>query len=357
MLRNPVHFVCPNDKLWLELQGGEFPAMSVERLTECSGGILNSWIVRTYYQLGRAGAPVTTSSRPRRDAINIVSVSAFGRRDRLMDAFIVIPRGDFHKPKLANFVIEQNRLENETDTSASIPHWPQPGIIKRDPSRGCRIEKISFKGRTHNLDEEFRSQAFIDALSKLDIKLELDSFEGIWSPHSWNDYYECDAVLAVRNIRGSTAKSKPASKLVNAWLANVVPLLGPEPAYQELRRSSLDYIEIYSAKDAIEALKYLKDNPTVFSKIIENGDQRSHEFTEEKITRIWIDALNGPVSEAFERWKRKPLLRRFIEYGVMTYSEKQSKDLFSGEIRAGKPILDTAPRTYRLSDLEADLKR
>jgi hypothetical protein len=352
MLRNLVHFVCPDDRLWLELRNGTVNEMTPERLTECSGGVLNNWIVRTYYQLGLAGAPVTISSRPRRDAINVVCVSAFGRSDRLTDAFFVIPRADFHKPMLANFVVEQNSLERWTSRSVSIPHWPQPGIIKRDPSRDGRLEVVSFKGRTHNLDEEFRSQVFLDALAKLDIRLEIDAFEGIWSPHSWNDYRDCDAVLAVRNIRGTTVKSKPASKLVNAWIGNVVPMLGPEPAFQALRKSPLDFIEIYSPADAINALKYLRENPKIFTAIIANGEKRGINYTDQIITKVWIDALNGPIFDEFVRWRSKHKIHRMLSNIIMLLAEDKSKRSFRNEIKAGAPLLETIPRTFSLTDLD-----
>lgn len=353
MLRFPVHFICQHDRLWLELRNQPVIAeMTPERLTECSGGVLNSWIVRTYYQLALAGAPVTTSNQPRRDAINVVSVSAFGRSDRLTDAFFLIPRADFHRPMLADYVIEQNGLERWTSKSVSIPHWPQPGIIRRDPSRGGRLEVVSFKGRTHNLDAEFRSQAFLDALAKLGIRLELDSFEGIWSPHSWNNYQDCDAVLAVRNIRGTTVKSKPASKLVNAWIGNVVPLLGPEPAYQELRRSPLDFIEIYSPEDAINALKYLKENPGVLECIITNGEKRGADYTDEAITGLWLEALNGPIADAFSTWQSRTKIHRFINNVSMMFLEERSKKAFQSEVRTGAPLLDIAPRTFRIDDLK-----
>ncbi|MFN8830301.1 MAG: glycosyltransferase [Labrys sp. (in: a-proteobacteria)] len=350
MLRNPVHFVCPTEKIWRELQGGEFPLMSTKRLTECSGGILNSWVVRTYYQLGLAGARVTTSPSPRRDSINIVSVRDFGRKDRPIDAFIVIPRGDAHDPKLADFVIEQNAQNPETSTRSSVPHWPQPGILPRDPSRGFRVDRVSFKGRTNNLDEGFRSQAFIDDLSKLGIQLELDTIDGLLGSHNWNDYRQCDAVIAVRNMRGNTASAKPASKLVNAWHANTIPMLGPEPAYRELKRSTLDYIEIYNPGDALRALKLLNANPALFEKIVENGRVRCQEFTDERITQRWIELLNGPVSDAFEHWKRKGLVEKLFGYVRMMREEQRSKQRYVDEIRSGPLLLDSAARHETLYD-------
>jgi hypothetical protein len=47
----------------------------------------------------------------------------------------------------------------------------------------------------------------------------------------WHDYSTDDLVLAVRDLTEKDALVKPASKLVNAWIAGVPALLGPEPAF------------------------------------------------------------------------------------------------------------------------------
>jgi len=57
----------------------------------------------------------------------------------------------------------------------------------------------------------------------------------------WPDFREADLILAVRPGDRRRATNKPASKLVNAWLAGVPALLGPEVAYRELRRSELEW--------------------------------------------------------------------------------------------------------------------
>lgn len=342
ILTHPVHFVCPPERLWSELSQPRLALIDGDRLSGYAAGTLNNWVIRTYYQLRLAGTGVTTSAALRQDAINIASVWTLGRRDRSPWPFVLLPRTDAHDPQLANFALEQNFLERPSPRRAGIAHWPQPAIRPRTKDRGGRLEIVTFKGRLFNLAESFRSQAFQDELSTLGIRLDLDTLERApdaadWSTgtQSWNDYSDSDVVLAVRDMTLSNARTKPASKLVNAWFAEVVALLGPEPAFREQRRSDLDYIEIRTPAEALAALRALKDNPARYLAMIENGRKRRLEFTEENLTRQWIDLLNGPVAAAFERWMRKSRVERLVHYGAMCLREPVSKKAYLRQINSG----------------------
>ena len=257
----PVNFVCPDDKVWPELRLPTLAPIDPERLSNLSGGQLNSWVVRTYYELRVRGHPVRISPQLDPNSINVVASRDFGRRSRDHTSFVAIPRGDSHSPMLANFIIQQNGLRPNTARSASLPHWPQPGIRKRDASRPPRVSRITFKGRPVNLDPEFRTQAFRDRLAALNVDFEIDEIETLVGAHSWNDYMQSDAVLAVRNMTRYDASKKPASKLINAWIAGVVPMLGPEPAFCELRRSPLDFLDVRTPDDVILAISRLNETP------------------------------------------------------------------------------------------------
>jgi hypothetical protein len=341
MLTHPVHFSCPADLVWPELRES-FPiaAINGDLLSQYSGGILNSWVVRTAYELRLRGARISIGPGLKREAINLVSVRDFGRRDRDPHAFVVIPRGDAHDPALADFTIEQNFQRPETRNRASIAHWPQPGIVRRDPNRGTRLEMLTFKGRVRNLDPVFREQAFRDALAQEGIAFEIDAFADLRGQHSWNDYHEADAVLAVRNMTLSDARGKPASKLINAWFAEVPALLGPEPAFQELRRSELDFIEVRTPAEALNALKRLKESPALYQAMVENGRVRREDFTEDALSARWAEVLNGAVARAFERWKREWRAVHIMRYGAMCLREPLSKRLYRRAFNRGPRLIE-----------------
>lgn len=87
-----------------------------------------------------------------------------------------------------------------------------------------------------------KTDAFQDALRQRGVRF-VSRFQG-----EWHDYQHVDAVLAIRDCPPVVLATKPASKLINAWKAGVPALLGPEPAYRELRTSPLDFLEAASAE-------------------------------------------------------------------------------------------------------------
>ncbi len=114
--------------------------------------------------------------------------------------------------------------------------------------------------------------------------------------------------LAVRDLTATDYFAKPATKLTNAWLAGVPILLGPEPAFQALRESPLDYIEIKTPDEAVEAIIRLKQNPALYREMVENGLRRSQEFTVDRIAARWREVLAGPVADGYAAWRKQPAL-------------------------------------------------
>lgn len=314
--------------------------MDDQVLSDRSGGILHNWLLRTYYQLRLIGEALTVSNRLRQDAINLVSIRDFGVRQRDLSSFLAIPLGDAHHSQLANFRIFQNGVCPTGENGAVIWHWPQPGIIPRDPARQDRMEQLCFKGRVLNLDEAFRSEEFITALDALGVSFEIDAFSGTRGEHNWNDYAASDAVLAVRNLTHYDARKKPASKLINAWFADLPAILGPEPAFRELGTPGQDYLEVCSPNEALEAVAALKTSPDLFRNIVENGRKRREAYTNAALTQLWRDTLNGPVAEAFERWQRQSALSRaaFALRGMMREPRSRANDRMA--FTTGARLLD-----------------
>lgn len=341
-LRHPLHFLSPDDQVWPELRNPDIHEIDAQILSERSGGILHNWVLRTYYQLRLVGAPVTLSSQLRPEAINIAASRDFGRRQRKLGSFVVIPQADAHHVQLADFRIMQNGLMGAPDNVA-IWHWPQPGIIPRDPARGTKIERLSFKGRLLNLDPVFHEDAFRAELAVRGIEFEIDAFAGERGQHTWNDYATSDAALAVRNLTEYDARKKPASKLVNAWLAELPAILGPEPAFQELRRSQYDFLEVRTPREVLEAIAHLQANPDVYTAMVENGRTRQTEFDDTAVTGMWLQALNGPIAHAFEAWQSQPVWTKAAHVYGGILREKGAKAEDMRAVHHGTRILDTRP--------------
>jgi hypothetical protein len=344
LLKHPINFVCSPDILWPELREGPVFEIEGQRLSDLSGGIAHSWIIRTYYELARRGYDVQISGTVQPGHINIAAGRDFGRRDFRLDSFLVVARGDAHLPMLADFVIEQNGVNRGKVGRIPLPHWPQPGLIERDASRAPAISRMVFKGRVPGLAKPFRHDAFKDQLSKRNVDLEIDAYVGLKGEHSWNDYKDADAVLAVRNTTTYQVGKKPASKLINAWISGVVPILGPEPAYRELRRDAYDYIEVSAPEDVLAAIDRLNSDPGLFMKYLSAGQERAKEFSLDTIANQWIAALNGPISSAYEEWLDRSDWIKMLNLSARFALEPWSKRVNKLRATYGRRILGSWPR-------------
>lgn len=334
-----VNFVCPKEAQWPELREvSEFP-LSEEVLSRRSGGLMDTWVLRPYHGLRALGHEVSLSERVLDGHINIVSAHDFGRRDRLNTAFVVCARGDAHFPRLANYVINQNFLVPSRRNIGAIHHFPQPNLIRRGRERRARIEKLSFKGHLSSLDPAFRSPSFRAELARIGVSMEVDARNKSTSQHSWNDYSETDLVLAVRNLTIYDAGIKPASKLVNAWRAGVPALLGPEPAFEALRKSPLDFISIRSPEEALREIKRLQNDPGTYLKMVENGLWRGQDFEERKILADWVALLSGPIRELASEWYAIPPSARVLAVASGIVREPFSKRMHKLRFRNGRRIL------------------
>jgi hypothetical protein len=275
--------------------------------------------------------------------MNVVDVYRLGRKARLHLQFLVLTRADGHASKLANFVILQNSSVTDPGRvpTSSIAHWAQPGIVRRSRDRGEAVDVLAFKGAWANLDARFRSESFRAALNALGVALRMSPRDEERKGLDWADYSECDLVLAARNVTQYDASNKPANKLVNAWFGEVPALLGPEPAFLALKRSELDFFVVRSPDDVLRAVRRLKEEPGLYTSMVENGRQRRVEFTDDMIAQRWVEVLNGPAAAAFDGWQRSTWLTKatFVLGGL--WGEAAAKRLHRNRFLNGKRILDT----------------
>jgi hypothetical protein len=294
------------DQDWREFQNGE-----------------RIWILQTYLRLARAGYPVELATSVPAEGIVVFHANqaqALQSRWRLLrNAILVGVRADKRQPLIADFEVVQNGRFADGKRCFFVPHWPQPALVPRDVSRGNAIRRIAFKGFDQNLHPEFRSPDWREFLAAHGIEWEVDSvpFADTETDHlgiEWPDHRRVDLVLAVRPKDRGLWTSKPATKLLNAWLAGVPALLGPEYAYRELRRSELDYLEVDSLATAKAAVLRLVDRPDLYRAMIENGLVRGAEFTADATVRRWAELLirKIPVLAPSHARRRIPLPVRTV---------------------------------------------
>jgi|CXWL01.1.fsa_nt_gi hypothetical protein len=259
-----------------------------------------AWTLQTYLRLRRAGLPVElTEAVPSRGVLVFHAKHKHlvqRQRRHSRHALLVALRGD-RKPVLtADFEILQNGCQSDGVRCFDVPHWPQPGLVARDPGRGDRLRVVAYKGFAENLDPAFRDGRWQTVLSALDLEWRCDAapFDRNGFRHypvDWSSFQEVDAVVAVRPADRQLHAGKPASKLINAWLAGVPAILGPEQACRGLRRGELDYFEVSSVDEAGSALRRLRDEPGLLRAMVENGHARAAEFRCDRLVEVWSRLL------------------------------------------------------------------
>lgn len=182
-------------------------------------------------------------------------------------------------------------------------HWPQPGLIKRSEERGGRFDNLSYFGASNQLDLDLQSMETINKFKDIGINLNY-KFENYY------DYSDTDCVFAIRKFNQKIVSHKPASKLINAWLAGVPAILGKEAAYQEQRHSDFDYIEVDSISELMNASLRLRDDKLLRNSMVERGLERSENFTVERITTSWAFFLKNELPILFEKWSSLSWLDR-----------------------------------------------
>lgn len=301
MSSHPVTFFLPDPQ-----QVALFQDADPDRDWSLFSTGVHVWVGQTYLRLKQAGHPVTlTASAPRAGIVvaHADHVPALLRqRDWGAPLSIVAARADRPRQPYADLEVVQNAASAGAPQVVHIQHWPQPGLVARDAGRGDAVRTVAFKGTVGEMAPEFAAPEWAADLRRQGIDWQCDAVA--WGGNaatyrtSWNDYSGTDLILAMRKDLSHLHAKKPASKLINAWLAGVPAILGPEQAYRELRRSELDYIEVASAAEAAAALARLAAEPALYRAMVENGLRRGAEVGTAACTAAWARLLFQTVPAA-----------------------------------------------------------
>jgi len=284
-----------------------------------------TWTIQTYLRLKKAGVSCVLTSEMPDKGIVIAHRESWHSDDSHYadplssagDRFIVDVSCDLNLYTPANIHIVQNPSQTKYLNCYYLPHWPQPGIVPRDPARGHVIENVAFFGNQKNLAPEFKEEAWGRAMKEMGLNF-ISKFKPFDHTDAstygfdefWNNYSDIDAIIAVRSFGSSGYDHKPASKLFNAWLAGVPSILGRETAYSHYRKSEFDFIEVNSMSDVIVSLKRLQDDELYWSKIMGNAAVRSREITHDKVVDKWIDLIEKVIIPEYRTYINRPRIFR-----------------------------------------------
>lgn len=174
-----------------------------------------------------------------------------------------------------------------------LPPLPQRGLLPRDPARRGRIRSLAFKGNPTNVPAEFLAPDWDRALRAHGLEWHLDVPQATdGSDQSWHDFRGVDAVLCVRHPDfGWDVRRKPATRLVNAWLAGSIPLAEREPGYVELGEDGRDVFFISSPLEAVGVVDRLNVDPSRLAEVERRIGERAEEFRLEITLERWREAL------------------------------------------------------------------
>ena len=338
----PVYFVTKDPK-WHDLIENPELAFDDAMYGRCMLGH-DMWSAQVYLDLKRQGLDVHLVSRPLPGRICVIPYYYLRSRDWLHRSYVLACRHDTPNPVLCHQQTVMNHGLVKSPRHHCMPHRPQPGLQPRDRDRGSRVENLVFKGHSYNLAAPFRSPEFLAELDRLGIHLALNTEAGQTAFQDWADYRDADVVMAVRNVTTFDVRLKPGLKLVNAWLAGCPAILSPEPAYQEMRRSDLDFFEVRTAEEAIAALKALKNDPDLYQAMVNNGFERARDYTTAQVITAWHDLLSGPVARGYADWQQRSAWQQHVVdpviYRWQMVQHRLQQKYYQYWIHNGKRILD-----------------
>ena len=265
---------------------------------------LSCWIWTTYLNLKKAGFPCETIDKiPTKGIVIADRDSLNDKYSYYEDLMLICAKADreFHPSAYLHVVQNPIDVQYYIDSIWNphfIPHWSQPGIIPRTKERESQVKTVGYIGTRSQLAPELKSEEWSNALQELGCE-----WLPIFDPDKWNDYSGLDVIVAARSFGQATYPNKPASKLVNCWCAGTPAILTPESAFTSLKRKNIDFLEVESIDEAINAVAKLKHDLSLYNAMVENGFIRAKEFDVEHTTNRWIEFFEQIVFCEYSQYK------------------------------------------------------
>ena len=253
-----------------------------------------------YARCRDAGEPVTIGPRPAADT-GVVVVFSKDLSARHSWSFLlraahlpcVLIASDwppsFRIPIRPDITVRSTSAACRAEGEVMLPLLPQRGLVRRAAHRIVTVTTIGYKGDPRQAPAFLRSDHFHAALAPLGVWFEADDLDG--SPARWPDFERTDVALCMR-AEGHRLDHKPPTKLINAWVAGCIPLIGPEPAYEELAAPGSDSLHVTDEQDVIDAIRRMCESPALVSTLEAGVAGRGAEFAAERVLERWLEVLD-----------------------------------------------------------------
>lgn len=281
-----------------------------------------SWCLQTYLFLStRKNLSVICSNSLKRDCINIIHSDHLLQLRGTSSYFVVCVRADYPMRIWAHYHLVQNKNQLTFNTSY-IPHWVQPGLIKRDSERR-EITRVGYAGQVINGNLAGGTSIW----QKL---FETHNIEFVtMTEDTWHDLSSIDALIGVRTFDKNPHNTKPPTKLFNAWHAQIPFIGGYDSAFMQVGTPGKDYLLAQTPEEVIEAVVQLKKNPYLYLELIKNGSYKATEYNQETIAKCWEEILGNEILNRFKRWKARPWIEQtrfnlLLNLGLKEHNLKQT---------------------------------
>ena len=213
-------------------------------------------------------------------------------------------------PVRGTVVVRHHGRSARTPREVVLPLLPQRGLKPRSPDRFGHVATIGFQGDPRQAPAFWSDRAFERTLRSLRV----DVVRSSDARRTWHDFSALDAVLCMR-ARHLRASHKPPTKLVNAWTAGSIPIVGPEPAYRELVTDGSDGLLVSDERSVVAAVERLVTDPATVARLESGVLRRRVEYSPESVLGRWLAVLDeaavveartrGPaLGYALGRWVR-----------------------------------------------------
>jgi hypothetical protein len=280
-----------------------------------------TWCLQTFLNLSKLESlNLRCSNKLSEDCINIIHSDTLLNFRGTGNHFIVCVQADYPRRHWSHYHLVQNKNQLLVNTSY-IPHWVQPGLIKRNAKRK-EVKRVAYSGQTFNKNLAGSE----DIWKKM---LEPHGIEFITlSNDSWHDLSTIDVLIGIRSFDSNPYNNKPPSKLFNAWHAGIPFIGGWDSAYRQVGVPGEDYLRVRTHQEALEAILNLKTDAGLYKKMVNNGTRKAALYTQETITKIWEETLLNPICQRYNIWKRRSSYERLrfhliSKYGLLEHVSKQ----------------------------------
>jgi len=198
----------------------------------------------------------------------------------------------FSLPVAASFEIIPTTQSPARWPAIWLPLLPQRGLIQRSLQRRGTLSSVGTMANRRNVPPQFLEKHFEIRLGELGLKWIPRIQDSVTPDARWHDFSDLDVCLCVRNTQFVHRDvHKPATKLINAWVAGCIPLIDKEAGYLELATPGHDCLVVDSPEAVIDTLASLVASPEMIAALERGVAEAARRYAPQTVLDQWQQLL------------------------------------------------------------------